>query len=215
MKVELANESVTQFKQYVFLRLSLLLKDRKKQDFGNKYFLFFVGNAKGSRNVILGAPFLKEQLNFTWETFLNKTSTSKEGDIEEELSSKSAALSLKDKVLDADKAAATSITMEPVAVPRSMLASSGAISEIKEPKVSALPEDYDYEDVDYKDLEWLGPERSSSASAVSSAPKSCFNVWVRKSLRRLKVFWNAWGRSGRLFLGASSQSIHFSERGSI
>ena len=45
LKVELANDSVTQFKHYVFLRLALLLKSGKKNPFGNKYFLFFVGNA--------------------------------------------------------------------------------------------------------------------------------------------------------------------------
>ena len=45
LKVELANDSIAHFKHYVFLRLSLLLKNGKKNAFGNKYFLFFVGNA--------------------------------------------------------------------------------------------------------------------------------------------------------------------------
>ena len=172
LKVELANDSVTQFKHYVFLRLALLLKSGKKNAFGNKYFLFFVGNAniKGSKNIILGAPFLKEELHFTFVEYLNRASMDIEGDeVDKVLVAKSAALSLEDKVIMEDKKAVTALNMEPVTVPRSMLASS--VTENGKGTSTIVEDDLDCDDTSYDGVEWLEGSKtgSSSVPAISSA----------------------------------------------
>jgi hypothetical protein len=128
------------------------VRDGKRNNFGNKYFLFFLGNAKGAKNVILGAPFLKEQMDFTWRNFLltREFSDGDEAKISDgvinELAAKSAALSLEDKVVQ-DEATVEDINMTPEDLPRSMLATNDLMDDggVEESKVSQVPRDLESE----------------------------------------------------------------------
>jgi hypothetical protein len=177
LKVELADDTLTQFNQYVFLRVSFLLQNgKRRKDFGNKYVLFFVGNSSNSRNVILGAPFLEAELNFTFEGFLDRRSSSMDiegskGDDSELLAKSAALLSLEEQTMVKDMADVKQLPMVPVSIPKAML-----VKEVTQ------RDECDSDNTDYgEELHWLQPARKRPLEPSCSLedPSSAASVFSR------------------------------------